>query len=246
MSFHVTRIETGLPDPSMLPPQVFVSADQAIIDQLPWVYEAAYLGVADVINHTTSRPPVQCVGSEWEPGRPYGGVAWFTDRSRVQVEESPVLVRNPQILWNRIRNDLANDPTRRIAPHIGYMLLAEDMTALTEDGYANFVFGASDKWIYQSVQSINRFTMPDSTTVESLFRTTRHMARHETAHLLGLDALTIRNHDERGGLYTHHCTNDCTMHQVMNVTEAEVLSEYLEDKPNAGFCDDCITVVRSR
>lgn len=72
----------------------------------------------------------------------------------------------------------------------------------------------------------------------------RHIARHEFGHLLGLDSSTIRNKDNRGGLYEGHCANDCTMQQVMNVEQAYDRAQHLLRRPHAGFCGDCVEVLR--
>ncbi len=68
---------------------------------------------------------------------------------------------------------------------------------------------------------------------------TKHIARHEVGHLVGLDDDTIRKQDIRGGIYEGHCANECTMQQVVSIPEAVSLATRLQHKANAGFCRDC-------
>ena len=103
----------------------------------------------------------------------------------------------------------------------------------------NFMFGITVTGLGASVQSTYRFEEA-SRNPEWLAATARHMARHEFGHLVGLDESTIVNKDMRPGIYRSHCTNLCTMRQVMSVAETGRLIEQLNGRPNTGFCDDCV------
>jgi predicted Zn-dependent protease len=116
-----------------------------------------------------------------------------------------------------------------------YLLLSDDLTTRN----TNFVFGFSVKERGISIQSIARFKRAG----KELPSLTRHIARHEYGHLLGLDGDSIVNQDTRGGLYKGHCANTCTMQQVMTAEEALLKSRELKAKPMAGFCLDCVDVL---
>ncbi len=119
------------------------------------------------------------------------------------------------------------------------MLIGRDMTALGPDNKVlNFIFGATDKEIGQVVQSVYRF-IEAGLSPEQVALVTKHIARHEFGHLVGLDDDTIIKQDKRGGIYEGHCANECTMQQVMSVSETVSLATKLQHKHNAGFCSDC-------
>jgi hypothetical protein len=83
-------------------------------------------------------------------------------------------------------------------------------------------------------------------SADQVIAITRHVARHEFGHLVGLDSSSIRNEDRRGGIYAGHCANECTMHQVVSVPEAAAMTAKLQHKPHAGFCPDCTNFLRQR
>lgn len=103
----------------------------------------------------------------------------------------------------------------------------------------HFMFGATMIGLGISVQSTKRFEEASRNTWW-LQETSRLMARHEFGHLVGLNESTIVNRDPRPGIYRSHCTNICTMRQVMSVRDVYELIQQLDGAPNAGFCDDCV------
>jgi hypothetical protein len=221
-----------------LPEVAFVSADQYLFDERPDLYEQAFLGVVDVLGRTASRPAVQLVGHTWGEGA-YNSVEWFTDESRVRIGN-----RHPQILWEDMRDALVRDPTRHTIPHLGHMLLSEDMTSRDDNGgFNNFLLGHTHS--HQAVQSVARYLAADlPPRLQRLV--TRQQARHETGHNAGLNGATILNRNTTEGLEEGHCTNVCTMQQSMSVDALVDLAIELADKPNAGFCGDCTTYIKER
>lgn len=231
------RISPGSNNPNRSFPSnnVYISADQVLMDHAPFLVEAAQDGIRDVAALMNSPLSIDVVGSSWSEGE-YGSTQYFTDRARIRDESGR---HEGKILWNALRSHLATDPYRDSSPHLGYMLTVGDMTALDADNRAmNFVFGVTDKSIGQSVQSIYRF-IESGLTMDLTKLVTRHIARHEFGHLVGLDDDTIKNQDRRGGLYTGHCMNECTMEQVVSVSETVSLASKLAHKHNGGFCNDC-------
>lgn len=114
---------------------------------------------------------------------------------------------------------------------------------LTSERGTNFIFGLTVQEWNVSVQSVYRHIRQErnAQTIRSMARL---IGRHEYGHLLGLDERTIRHQDDRGGLYRGHCLNECTMRQVMSVAETKALAEQLQHKHTAGFCPDCVSVLR--
>ena len=234
MTEHITP---GIPHPDRPLPshEVFVTADAILMEHAPFLVGAAQRGIEDVAGLMRTPLDVRIIGHEWDMGE-YGSTEWFTDRARISEESGQ---HQGQLLWNILHRDLKADPHRESLPHLGYMLLGRDMTALGSDNRVlNFVFGATDKEIGQSVQSVYRF-MEAGLSPQQAALVTRHIARHEFGHLVGLDSDTIKRQDTRGGLHEGHCANDCTMHQVMSVHETVDLATRLQDKSHAGFCADC-------
>lgn len=121
-----------------------------------------------------------------------------------------------------------------------FVLIGKDLRA---EG-TNFIFGFGLKEAGLCVQSLFRYAR--DTHRSELPTLVRHIARHEFGHLLGLDKSTIKNQDQRPGLYQGHCANDCTMQQVMTVPEAYERAQHLSSKPNAGFCGDCTDVLQGK
>lgn len=238
------HIAPGMSHPNRPLPatQVFVTADQVLMEQAPFLVDAAQAGVQDVADLMRTPLRIQTIGHTWADGD-YGSTDWFTARAGIQDATGR---HEGKLLWNALRRDLAADPNRASSPHLGYMLLGRDMTALDDDGRVlNFVFGVTDKGIGQTVQSVYRF-LEAGLSVDQAEAVTRHVARHEFGHLVGLDVETIRNQDPRGGIRLGHCANECTMHQVMSVQETVDLTARLQSKPHAGFCADCAGYLASR
>jgi hypothetical protein len=231
------RITPGVSHPNRPLPshEVFVTADEVLVEHAPFLVEAAQQGVQDVADLLQSPLRVSQIGDKWADGE-YGSTDWFTARAYIRDESGQ---HEGQLLWNALHRDLEADPNRETAPHLGYMLVGRDMTALGPDNKVlNFIFGATDKEIGQTVQSVYRF-LEAGLSSEQVALVTKHIARHEFGHLVGLDSDSIRNQDKRGGIYEGHCANECTMQQVMSVPEAIGLATRLKDKPKAGFCNDC-------
>lgn len=114
---------------------------------------------------------------------------------------------------------------------------------LNSQSGTNFIFGLTIEEWNVSVQSIFRHLQQEPST-EIIGQMARLIGRHEYGHLRGLDERTIRNQDGRGGLYVGHCQNECTMQQVMSVPETRSLAQRLHHKHDAGFCTDCVSVLR--
>ncbi len=144
-------------------------------------------------------------------------------------------VKSTELLWH-IKDAAAADKPL-------FALVNKDLVAPG----TNFIFGLTAKEWYTSIQSAFRFTeaIKDATLLSLVFR---HIARHEYAHLVGLDESSIRNQDPRGArqsLFRGHCANECTMHQVLSVGETLQLAQKLMGRPHAGFCADCTGFLRS-
>ncbi len=90
-----------------------------------------------------------------------------------------------------------------------FILVSRDLVA---EG-TNFIFGVTLKELGLSLQSTARFEQGIADQ-QTLRQTIRHIARHEFGHLVGLDTSTITRQDTRGGLYTGHCVNECTMSRL--------------------------------
>ncbi|MCA9309371.1 hypothetical protein KC973_03270 [Candidatus Saccharibacteria bacterium] len=235
------RITPGSTHPNRPLPssEVFVTADSVLMEHAPGIVQAAEDGITDVTSMMHSPIRVRIIGSRWADGE-YGSTQWFTERAGIT---DPSGTHSGKLLYDVIHRDLASDPALQESPHVGYMLLGQDLTAIGPDGKPmNFIFGATDKEIGQSVQSIARFLEAGLDSAQ-LATVTRHIARHEFGHLIGLDGGSIRSQDSRGGIYQGHCVNTCTMRQVSSVPEAVDLAESLKDAPHAGFCDDCTSVI---
>ncbi len=121
-----------------------------------------------------------------------------------------------------------------------------DFIITDRDMYAegtNFVFGSTLFDWQLSIQSVARFIK--ATRDEALQnRLTQHIARHEFAHLSGMNKPSnYANPDKRGGIYSGHCANMCTLQQANSVTEAINQVERLGDDGIAGFCLDCVKAI---
>ncbi len=103
----------------------------------------------------------------------------------------------------------------------------------------NFVFGCTWASLGLSVQSIARvMRYTNDPGLQRLH--TRHVARHEFAHLRGLNkASDYLKPDSREGIYQGHCADTCTMRQCVTVEEAITQAKELENHELAGFCTGC-------
>lgn len=118
-----------------------------------------------------------------------------------------------------------------------YLLLDSDLY----DDNLNFVFGSTWSEISLSVQSVARVVGATRNEADQRLHT-RHIARHEFAHLRGLNQPSdYTKPDLRGGIYSGHCMDICTMRQSMTVQEALSQAKELEGHDLAGFCGSCAT-----
>jgi predicted Zn-dependent protease len=115
-----------------------------------------------------------------------------------------------------------------------FILLSSDLTP--SENY-NYIYGFAMKETGLVVTSTYRFRNIGSAACSLALR---HIASHETAHMLGLDSSTIKRVDQSTG----HCANECTMRQVNNLEETLSLANTLKNKRAAGFCIDCAGVLR--
>lgn len=205
-------------------PVIRLAADQEMIDQHPDLVLAAAEGISDVqhlmgISHGINGDLLtQGQGlSEIESGL-------LSPKGQLRIERFLDLMTGSGF-------SSSQDPV--------FILVEKDLVA---EG-TNFIFGITSKNRGISIQSIHRF-LPEIKNTTTGYNIVRHIARHEYGHLVGLDETSILHTDSRGGLYTGHCTNECTMQQVMSVPEAKSLSVRLEHKSHAGFCSDCVTSLR--
>lgn len=149
--------------------------------------------------------------------------------------------RRGQVVLEPVVLDLKNGGLLDLGVPV-FLATARDLTS--ERG-TNFIFGMTVKEWGVSVQSIFRHISQESDQA-ILGSMARLIGRHEYGHLRGLDETTIRTQDPRGGLYQGHCENECTMYQVMSVPETRNLARQLQHKHNAGFCADCVSVLRKQ
>ncbi|NUS73190.1 MAG: hypothetical protein HOQ05_07275 [Corynebacteriales bacterium] len=213
---------------------VFVTADALLMRLGKPLVVAALEGIKDVTEQLPEPVEVHLIGHEWD-GRTgnYESVEWFADRARMP---------NGQLNLDQIMMDLIQDPIRREAPHTGYMLFSEDLGSA--DPNINFLLGQTISSFGLSAQSMARY-VNGTLTEDDAVRAARHLARHEFAHLLGLDHdEAFENPDLRGGIYRGHCSNPCTMRQVMSVQENVKLARALESRSDAGFCAGCANHLR--
>jgi predicted Zn-dependent protease len=65
-----------------------------------------------------------------------------------------------------------------------------------------------------------------------------HVVTHELGHLGALVADDKPNHDNRGGLFSGHCINDCVMQLAKPGSEKPDINR---DRNHGKFCRDCTT-----
>jgi|AntRauTorcE11897_2_1112592.scaffolds.fasta_scaffold00129_9 predicted Zn-dependent protease len=146
---------------------------------------------------------------------------------------------NDQINADRLYGRLEQAGVGYEMPFVLYT--SEDLRTAT----TNFVFGFAVSESGISVQSIARFAR-DISNPSTLTGVIRHISRHEFGHMLGLDDSTIKRQDNGGVVRKGHCANTCTMQQVTTTSQAIRLTRQLLDRPNAGFCADCVDVLSHR
>ena len=146
---------------------------------------------------------------------------------------------NLQTLFSELGNSNLADPSP-LERH--YIVTDRDMYA--ED--TNFVFGVTRSHGGIAIQSLARF-MADIRSPADQATMARHIARHEYAHMIGMNTPSdYANPDMRGGLHEGHCANNCTLHQVMNVPESIQLVSGLDFFTDAGFCGSCVKRIRTK
>ena len=196
------------------------TADRGVINTNPEIAQEAFQGITDVI---------EIAGLDIDIVEESLSMTDALTNTTNQYRQD-----NGQIDGDWLYSDLVE--SRFCSPDAPkYLLISDDLTTRN----TNFVFGFSVKERGISIQSIARFVSMG----RELPALTRHIARHEYGHLLGLDGDSIINQDKRGGLYQGHCANTCTMQQVMTAGEALKKSRELRTKPMAGFCMDCVDVL---
>lgn len=121
----------------------------------------------------------------------------------------------------------AYEPSRSEIGEPVAIITSLDLNARADGGeWLNFIFGLS--WPEMScITSTYRFDHRDAN---------RLITMHELGHVWGLVANYSPSADKRSGLYTGHCTNICTMRQVMSVAEAAELAARLGSR---SFCENC-------
>lgn len=224
------------------PISVSVYGEGVLHERLPFTIEATTEGIIDVAQMMNSGVEISLEGTQ---------VKNFSLQSEIDemLVSSSVARQNlqdPQVVSNLVLETMHNHRLQKVSESLGYLLIGKDLTGLDKNKrLLNFVFGSTAPAIGKSIQSIYRF-LQAGTTAHELFQVTRHIARHEFGHLIGLSKETIKNPDTRKGIYSGHCANVCTMRQVSNVGEANKLSGLLSDMPCAGFCIDCINYIEQQ
>ncbi|MEI6237008.1 MAG: hypothetical protein WCP03_00195 [Candidatus Saccharibacteria bacterium] len=225
-------------------PEMRLIIDSQLELYYPHLYQAAMFGIDDVVQMMSRMPKVnvdydQIVG---------------TDATLEQLlDDSTIYNPNPNVQEGQLLFDnlyhLIQTSTGPQGYFHNFILTARGMTISDgEGGLNNFVLGANlDN---TTVQSLYEYIMSDNLTEQQKCDVTRHIARHEYGHMVGLDQATIANPDPRGEflpIYAGHCANFCTMHQSISTEEAVGLSSELRHhrKMDAGFCPDCVNYIRS-
>lgn len=220
-------INRGRPHPNRPLPSFDFSlgSDLETRREHPEVLVAATEGIYDVIELMRRKPEfdTQLIGQEET-------LTEMLEAFRQRNPNTGLEQINVEEFVYHLAREGALDPRQPI-----YLLTAKDLF----EPRLNFMFGITVTGLGVSVQSHKRFE-DVSRDPRWLEATARHMARHEFGHLVGLNRTTISNPDTREGIYQDHCTNLCTMQQVMSVNETGRLIYRLEEGPNAGFCDDCV------
>ncbi len=117
------------------------------------------------------------------------------------------------------------------------ILTSLDLTGRLNDQYLNFVFGTGSTSV--CLVSTYRFGQGELTSAEARL-CNRLITMHELGHVWSLVPAGTARSEQRTGLYTGHCTNLCTMQQVVSVAEAFRLSVLLQ-RAGHDFCDACRT-----
>lgn len=208
--------------------EVRVFSNASIFDERIDLLEAAATGVADTIRvagHTSEFTPIKHEVTEF--------FSALEERSYNSQRHQLNIIDYANEIHRRT-NLGDNTPT--------YLLTDKDVYATN----TNFVFGMTLNSAQMAVQSVARYVT--ATRDEGLQQmVTRHVARHEFGHMMGmLDLTDYARPDMRGGLYDGHCRDVCTMQQVMNVREAFDAAAILSERQMAGFCGACVVSLRRK
>lgn len=212
------------PNRPVPPVETGLAIDHELVQNYPELIVAAAEGINDVIG--ISGREGQFNGDILEQSVALSEIELQFVNERGQVEFSP-------LLWNLKDAATSESPV--------FALISKDLVAPG----TNFIFGVTSKEWNISIQSIWRFTR-EIQDKKLLSLVVRHIARHEFAHLKGLDADTVQHQDTRGGIYHGHCANTCSVRQVNSIAETVKLAKQLEHRHNAGFCRDCTNYLSHR
>lgn len=211
--------------------RVRVNSSQEVLTGRNDLLEAAALGVDDVLTLQGFGIPLSTGG-------------YMTARTISTLQQETTDHDRGQVNINNFALDLVNSTTVANYPEetLDYILLGQDVY----NERTNFVFGITWPTLGLSVQSIARVVA--HTRDRGLQRMhTRHIARHEFAHMRGLNESSDYAHpDTREGIYQGHCTDICTMRQSMTVQEAIAQAKQLEERELAGFCTNCFKTLWSK
>lgn len=201
---------------------VRLNASEEVLSGRKDLFEAAAKGINDVL--TIQGFDIPIVTGDTDTARVlslYQSANRNSDRQQVNVTNFTL--------------DLINDTSVGDPNTPDYILLGQDLF----NERTNFVFGCTWPTLGVSVQSIARVMRhTQDKGVQRLH--TRHVARHEFAHLRGLNQPSdYAAPDPRGGIYEGHCLDECTMRQCLTVEEAVGQAKQLEDRELAGFCRGC-------
>jgi predicted Zn-dependent protease len=199
------------------------TADLGTAELDPSVAQAAYLGVVDVIEVAGLEPAVDT--TELQRSGSLTDIVKYFQLPNGQVDADAMFE-------TLVASGFSSPENPK------FLLISEDLKAAN----TNYIFGFSVKEVGLSVQSLARFK---NLQTHRMALAARHIGRHEYGHLLGLDGSSVKNTDQRGGLYAGHCANVCTMQQVMSVPETVTLADRLSEQSLAGFCIDCVGSLRS-
>lgn len=191
----------------------------------PDVAQAALAGVTDAL--VASGQERQLVPVEGQPG--YLSADWYIEGALGRQRELRESGFGAQVEIEELLRQVAlAEPQQQ--PHWGVLVTNSDLTA---EGL-NFVFGATNREAFSTVQSVRRFveTVTDPRLRNAMIS---RLFRHETGHLLGLPTDQRPNTEENLGA---HCTNVCTMRQGVSI-QAWARNTVEEFKSGVHFCEDC-------
>ena len=208
---------------------VRLNSNSSIFNNHPNLIHSTAQGISDVLSIQGYDPIIATGGKS---------TAQLID----SLESLDFDITRKQINLNQYLGRLASSTNLATTEQADYLLTDLD---LYSDG-TNFVFGVTLADWQLSVQSIHRFTQTGGgDSMQEKLAT--HIARHEFAHMAGLNQPSdYTNPDRRGGLYQGHCANLCTMHQIMSSKDAIGLVHKLNGQANAGFCKSCVNTLRNK